>query len=106
MEFSKEVILLILGGGASWIVKDGVAALLKVRQGRAAKEDTALQQWKEIAERHESGEKKAWAIVRSYRRYYSALWVAYYQAKHEGERLSFPSDPSAEVEDAADPEHV
>ena len=101
-DFGKELILLVLGGGASWILKDGVAAVLRIRRGKDAREDTALQQWKDLAERYQHSEGKAWDYVTAYRAYYPALWIAYQQAAGE-KALSFPPDPTASVPDRERP---
>lgn len=92
MENATEILILLLGGGGVGIGTLAVKALKDRREGRTAREDTAITRWKELAGEREAEKEKAWGVVAAYRRWYPSLWAAYVTAT--ADRETFPADPT------------
>lgn len=89
---ATEFITGILGGGLVLLIPVIMKAVKDWREGKIAREDTAIHRWKVIAERQEASAERAWFIVGKYRTEYAKLWAAYVGVT--GDRETFPLDPS------------
>lgn len=96
----NNLLTLLLGGGLATIVTLVVKAVREWREGRTAREDTAISRWKELAKEYKAeGEAKS-QVIRAYRRVYPRLWSAY--MGKPGSHLPFPSDPTQPEDDLYD----
>lgn len=92
----SEVITLLLGGGLVAIVTVLIKAVREWREGRTAREDTAISRWRDLANEQKHAADKGWGLVAIYRSAYIQLWAAY--ASATGDRSSFPADPVSYAE--------
>ena len=91
---ATELITGILGGGLVLLIPVVTKAIRDWRQGKTLREDTAIRRWKELVERTEADERRAWKIVVAYRNEYTRIWTAYVAAT--GDKDTFPIDPTIE----------
>jgi len=99
---ATELITGILGGGLVMLIPVVTKAVRDWRQGKMLKEDTAIQRWKELVERLEADERKAWKMVAAYRNEYTKIWTAYVGATDD--RETFPIDPTIERDQPNSPQ--
>ena len=92
MEAATSVLSVILGAGTVGILKVIFDAWNKRASGRAAREDTAITRWRDLANEYQQESLNKSTTIAAYRRWYPRLWAAY-QGK-PGPKAYFPSDPT------------
>lgn len=90
-----QVVAVLLGGGSVATLTVIIKAVRDWREGKTAREDTAIERWQKFASRMENSANDAWSTVSEYRRWYLQLWAAYVTAT--GDRSTFPADPTTAV---------
>lgn len=90
-ESVAQFIVIIMGGGIVALIPAIQKWVKQTRDGRVAKEDTAISRWKELAtEKREEASSKA-AKLAAYQKWYHRIWTRYVVLT--GDEDTFPSDP-------------
>lgn len=93
---STDLLRILIGGGFG----GGLIGVLTIiykgwkewRDGRLAKEDTAIKRWRELAAEYRGESENKSLVIAAYRLWYPRVWAAYVQAT--GDRDTYPTDPT------------
>lgn len=92
MDGAVELLAVILGGGTVAVLSTIFKAIREHSEGRTAREDTAINRWRDIATEREREATRKGETIAAYRRWYPRLWAAY--MGKPGPHDSFPPDPA------------
>ena len=98
MEAATSVLGVILGAGTVGVLKVIFDALSKRNAGKAAREDTAITRWRDLATEYQQESLNKSHTIAAYRRWYPRLWAAY--MGKPSPHAYFPTDPTQPDDDS------